>query len=208
MQRRIWKTFAAAAIIAGCAIACKQAACQDTIDRLLYGAEAELMNERFDGARATELVDEWATSDDGAISLRLRAMPVEDGDRAKVKLIAELRNNTQSDVGVLLPFRDLNRVVGRWLCARRSDGRVLHSALAISCGTMGREAFITLHSRAVVKNELLLSGAFVGADELDAYEVQFNYSPTANDQRLGSRYRFQNVWSGEIAYRPLTIRVP
>jgi hypothetical protein len=146
---------------------------------------------------------EWATSQDGALSLRLLVPDAELRTSDPIVVLAELRNNTGKPMDVLRPFMDDSARIE----LRGPDGKVEYRRVDPTRG-FGAKAFSTLSVGGVIRDRLELPvHAFAESDAPGEYEAGFAYRCHETHRKFAGTdwYGNKHPWVGQIRSKPITV---
>ncbi|KKL08002.1 hypothetical protein LCGC14_2580300 [marine sediment metagenome] len=158
-------------------------------------------------------ISDWATSDDGALSLRLMILKGATAANARLTLLGELRNNTDEPIDALRPFGDPPLSWSR-LYISGPDGSHDPAGPSMDYG-LAATAFATVPPGRTVRGHLDLSGGrytytggrYTVVDNPGRYTIAYGYEAHAGHRRSAVFPRFgkPNVWVGEIRSEPITL---
>ncbi len=157
------------------------------------------------GIPARELLfTEWATSDDGALSLRLMAPKAGVHVDDPIILLMEMRNNTDEPITMFRPFAE--SIAG--VAISGPDGEVVHTG-PVASSTFGAGAFVSIPGGYVLLGRRGLYVAdYAGSDEPGHYTLTYHYVTGAYHQNIAVMRGVcaeSELWPGEIYSEPITI---
>lgn len=150
---------------------------------------------------------EWVGSEDGVLALRLASAPKEVARGATIRVVAQLRNASQTPVTVLRPFGDWPHA---WSVGLKvwSDQGQLRYAGPMPSYVVGGNAFTVLAPGEVVEDRLeLMNDIFSGLARLGTYTLRYDYSyqgywdATAAVGNSG----ISDIWRGTISSREVQV---
>jgi hypothetical protein len=147
---------------------------------------------------------EWVDSEDGVLSLRLGTPDTTVDCKDPITVVVELRNNSDEPVNVLRPFGDLNAVAS-WFDLTGPKGAIGYTD-GMPSYPLGRNGFAELTpGKSICGWQDLIVECFDGSDLSGQYTVRYKYAVGRGHRESAERMGVENVWTGEITSRAVTV---
>ena len=146
---------------------------------------------------------EWVTSDDGALSFRLLAYdPV--SRRAPITLLGELRNNTEDELRVLLPFGYEPQAME--LVKMHMDGQQIFYSGPASDYSLGTNCLTSIAPGQTVRDSIELPvDVFPGSDRSGDYAISYPYATAEFVPAVDMVSQRENSRGWRIESEPITV---
>lgn len=140
----------------------------------------------------------WATSEDGALSLRIWAEPEVVGAAEPIVLVAEMRNNTKAPIEVLRPFGDSYQMMLHNIQIMGPNGKVPYSGPYKSY-VLGAAAFARIEAGGTLRDAMKLPVIyFEKSNVAGAYSMVIRWEAGQSESQTAARAGFKNLWTGSI----------
>jgi hypothetical protein len=146
----------------------------------------------------------WVDSVDGVLSLRLGAPDTTVDGEDPITVVVELRNNSDKPVNVLRPFADANACAS-WFDLNGPQGAIDYTG-GVPSYPLGLNSFTELApGKSIYGWQDLIEQCFEGSELSGHYTVRFKYAVGSGHRESAQRMGLENVWTGEIRSRAVTV---
>ena len=144
------------------------------------------------------IVGNWTTSNDGVLSIRLRAPRAAFDAPEAFVIFVDLRNDSEETVNILLPFVDDYRAYCRITMYGPSGQKVEYTGPTPDYIISG-PLFSSLEPGAVIQGQLELRVEdFDGSEAVGDYTIEYEYWVHESDRIQAQQDGFDTFWMGRL----------